>query len=90
MFGIVAKSDINITSFAFHTPLGEDREEYDTVEYIDIYIKEGSHIGFERERSKWAQVASSIPIQGMGTGEATYVPEGAFPKIQMKTSRFHQ
>ena len=84
MFGIVAKSDINITSFAFHTPLGEDREEYDTVEYIDIYIKEGSHIGFERERSKWAQVASSIPIQGMGTGEATYVTEGAFPKIQMK------
>ena len=41
-------------------------------------------IGFERERSKWAQVASSIPIQGMGTGEATYVPEGEFPKIQMK------
>ena len=80
MFGIVANTDINITSIEFHSTMNAD----DGYMFIDIYAIDGTHIGNERNRDMWTKLASDITVAGNGRGEATRIPDGWMPKIHMK------
>jgi len=80
MFGIVAKQDINVTSFEFHSTMKAD----DGFMFLDIYAINGTFIGNERSREKWSKVASNVMIAGSGRGEATRIPDGAMPKLLVK------
>ena len=78
MFSVVAKEDINITAFDFHTTLrGEEG-----FQYMEVYEKDGSHIGSEQDESAWTTVARNLPIECKGRGEATRIQLPS--KIQMK------
>ena len=78
MFGVVAKEDINITAFDFHTTLmGEEG-----FQYMEVYEMDGSHIGSEQDESSWRIVARNIPVECKGRGEATRISLPS--KIQMK------
>jgi len=78
MFGLVAKQDINITALDFHTTL-KGSERY---QYIEVYEKDGSHIGSEQNEAAWRTLSHNIPIECKGRGEATRVLLPS--KIQMK------
>ena len=76
MFGLVAKEDINITAFDFHTTLKG------TEEYMEVYEMDDSHIGSEQNETAWRSVALNLSIESKGRGEGTRVQLPS--KIQMK------
>ena len=78
MFGLVAKEDINITAFDFHTTL----KGSEGFQYMEVYSMDGSHIGSEQNEAAWRTVAQNLPIESMGRGEGTRVQLPS--KIQMK------
>ena len=78
MFGLVAKEDINITAFDFHTTL----KGSEGFQYMEVYEMDGSHIGSEQNEAAWRTVAQNLPIESKGRGEGTRVQLPS--KIQMK------
>ena len=49
---------------------------------MEVYEKDGSHIGSEQDESSWRIVARNIPVECKGRGEATRISLPS--KIQMK------
>ena len=80
MFGVVAKNNINITTFEFHSTLNAD----DGFIFLDVYVIDGTFIGNEKSRDKWSKIASNVMIAGSGRGEATRFPFNSMPKIMME------
>jgi M6 family metalloprotease-like protein len=65
MFDVLTFEDISITGFDIHI--------IDEIEVqVDVFTKEGSHVGFENDCEEWSMVAS-ISVMGAGNGKPTYL-----------------
>lgn len=79
MFDIKAKdNNIVITSIGFHTSVESDYMK------VQLYTREGSYKGCDRDISKWT-LQTDVVIQGRGLDNLTYLPKGAFDPILVRS-----
>mmetsp|Transcript_42368 Transcript_42368/g.61896 ORF Transcript_42368/g.61896 Transcript_42368/m.61896 type:complete len:446 (-) Transcript_42368:301-1638(-) len=71
MVDIRALNDIKILSFNVHTSVSHGFVD------VEFYTKEGSHQGFETDKSAWTFLGTAI-VKARGNGIPTIIPPGSF------------
>lgn len=84
MFDILAFEDIVVTGFDIHCNLTSQIT-------VEIYTKPESHVGFEKNCSKWTRI-STVTMVGRGPGKPTPLPANSFVPVsigQFRTQAFY-
>lgn len=59
LFAQIPKTNMVITSLDFHTDLTSSLD-------VDVWIRRGSHVGYERNQLAWEHVCDHVQIKGQG------------------------
>ena len=79
MFDITAKNfPVKITRLSIHTSTTDANVP------VEVWVKTGSYVGYERDEGAWASSNNGQPYilaQGMGLGKLTAIPEDQFEPL---------
>ena len=75
-FDILALSHITILSFDIHV-------RSDNLISVEVYSKEGSHVGYETDSEAWGQLISKGYLYGQGVFSRTTIPQVSFEPVDI-------